>query len=92
MDQQRFNVEFCSESGEPATETHETSVQVYGPDAVSRKCVYDRFAQASNRWRTNRVRGRPSTSGTAENIERARVSLAKDRRLTLAISSERSGY
>jgi len=38
------------------------------------------FVQARNRWRTNRVRaGHPQA---AENIERVRVLLAKDRRLT----------
>ena len=42
---ERFNIKFCFKLGKTATETHEMLVQVYGQDAVSRKCVYDWFAR-----------------------------------------------
>ena len=39
--EQRVNIKFCYKLGKTATETHEMLVQVYGTEAVSRKCVYD---------------------------------------------------
>ena len=41
--EQRVNVKFCYTLGKTATETHGMLVQVYGTEAVSRKCVYDWF-------------------------------------------------
>jgi len=69
-------------------------VQVYGQDAMSRKCVYDWFARfrAGKESVEDEPRsGRSSTSRTVENIERVRVLLAKDRRLTLRLIAEEVG-
>ena len=41
--EQRANIKFCYKLGKTATETREMLVQVYGREAVSRKCVYERF-------------------------------------------------
>ena len=89
--EQRHNIKFCFKLGKTATETHEMLVQVYGQDAVSRKCVYDWFARlrAGKELMEDEPRsGRPSTSRTPKNIERVRVLLAKDWRLTLRLIAE----
>jgi len=55
------------------TETHEMLVQVYGTEAVSRKCVYDCFKRFRNGKETTEDEPRlgwPSTSRTPDMIER----------------------
>ena len=41
--EQQVNIKFCYKLGKTVTEKHEMLVQVYGTEAVSRKCVYDFF-------------------------------------------------
>src|SRR5206468_4212004 len=91
---QRINIKFCFKLDKTATETHEMLVQVYGLDAASRKCVYDWFARfrAGKESVEDEPRsGRPSTSKTAENIERVRVLLETDQRLPLRLIAEEVG-
>lgn len=66
-------------------------VQVYGTEAVSRKCVYDwfkRFRDGKETTEDEPRSGRPSTSRTPDMIERVRNMLARDRRLTLRLMAE----
>jgi transposase len=61
------NIKFCYKLGKTATETHEMLVQVYGTEAVSRKCVYDwfkRFRDGKETTEDEPRSGRPSTSRT----------------------------
>ena len=41
--EQRANIKFCYKLGKTAMETSGVLVQVYGREAVSRKCVYEWF-------------------------------------------------
>ena len=57
--EQRVNIKFCYKLGKMAMETHEMLVQVYGMEAVSRKCVYDGsnvFATGRKQLRMSHVR------------------------------------
>ena len=60
-------------------------VQVYGREAMSRKCVYEWFKHfrkgARSCW--------PSTSRTPEMIEKVRKMLAQDQRLSLILTAEK---
>lgn len=89
--EQRVNIKFCYKLGKTATETHGMLVQVYGTEAVSRKCVYDwfkRFRDGKETTEDEPRSGRPSTSRTPDMIERVRNMLARDRRLTLRLMAE----
>lgn len=69
-------------------------VQVYGREAVSRKCVYEwfkRFREGKETTEDEPRSGRPSTSRTPEMIEKVRQMLAQDRRLTLRLIAEELG-
>ena len=60
-----MNIKFCYKLGKMATETHEMLVQVYGMEAVSRKCVYDwfkRFRDGKETTEDEPHSGRPSTA------------------------------
>ena len=69
----------------------EMLVQVYGTEAVSRKCVYDRFKRFRDGKQTTEDEprsGRPSTSRTPDMTGRVRQMLAQDRRVTLRLMAE----
>jgi len=88
------NIKFCYKLGKTATETHEILVQVYGTEAVSRKCVYDWFKCFRDGKETTEDEprsGRPSTSRTPDMIERVRQMLAQDRRVTSRLMAEELG-
>ena len=69
-------------------------VQVYGREAVSRKCVYEwfkRFREGKETTEDEPRSGRPSTSRTSEMIEKVRQMLAEERRPTLRLIVEELG-
>ncbi|KAJ4447940.1 hypothetical protein ANN_09949, partial [Periplaneta americana] len=73
--EQRVNIKFCYKLGKTATETHGMLVQVYGREAVSRKCVYEwfkRFREGKETIEDEQRSGRPSTSRTPEMIEKGK--------------------
>jgi len=75
-------------------ETHGMLVQVYGTEAVSRKCVYNWFKCFHDGKETTEdepCSGRPSTSRTPDMIERVQEMLAKDQRVTLRLMVEELG-
>ena len=60
-------------------------VQVYGREALSRKCLYERFKRFREGKETTEdepFSGRPSISTTPGMIEKVRQMLAQDQRLT----------
>ena len=70
-------------------------VQVYEREAVSRKCVYEwfkRFREGKETTEDEPRSGRLPTSRTPEMIEKVRQVLAQDRRLTLRLIAEESGF
>ena len=80
--------------GKTATEMREMLVQVYGWEAVNRKCVYKWFKRSREGKETTEdepCSGRPSTSRTPEMIEKVRHMLAQDRRLMLRLLVEELG-
>jgi transposase len=86
--EQRVNIKFCYKLGKTATEKHEMLVQVYGTEAVSRKCVYSWFKSFRDGKETNEDKprsGRLSTSRAPDAIEQVRQMLAQDRRVTLQL-------
>ncbi|GBM95946.1 Putative uncharacterized protein FLJ37770 [Araneus ventricosus] len=89
--EQLVNIKFCFKLGKTAMETHEMLVNVYGVDAVSKKCIFEwfkRFRDGKEDVKDDPRSGRPSTSTTPDNIERMRRMLADDRRLSLRMTAE----
>ena len=89
--EQRANIKVCYKLGNTGTETRGILVQVYGREAVSRKCVYEwfkRFREGKETIEDEPHSGRPSTSKTPEMIEKERQMLAQDRRPTLRLMEE----
>ena len=71
--EQHANSKFCYKLGKTATEMSEMLVQVYGREAMSRKCVYEWFKHFRERKETTEdepCSGWPSTSRTPEMIEK----------------------
>ena len=69
-------------------------MQVYGREAVGRKCVYEwlkRFREGKETIVDEPCSGRPSTSSTPEMIKKVRQMLAQDRGLTLRLIVEELG-
>ncbi|GBL98073.1 Putative uncharacterized protein FLJ37770 [Araneus ventricosus] len=90
---QLVNIKFCFKLSKTATETHEMLVKVYDVDAVSKKCVFEwfeLFRDGKEDAKDETRSGRPPTSRTPDNIERARRMLADDRRLSLRMIAEES--
>ena len=88
--EQRINMKFCYKLGKTATETHAMLVQVYRTDAVSRKCVYDwfkHFREGKETVDDEPRSGRPSTSVTTDNIERARQMLLQNNKIIINYNS-----
>ena len=92
--EERTNIKFCFKLGQTATETCEKFVQMYGREAVSRKCVYEwfkRFREGKETTEDEPCSVRPSTRGTPKMIEKVRQMLAQDRQLTLRFIAEELG-
>ena len=69
-------------------------VQVYGSEAVCRKCVCEclkRFRKGKETTEDEPRFGRPSTSRTPEMIDKVRQMLTQNRRLTLRLIAEELG-
>ncbi|WP_316399518.1 leucine zipper domain-containing protein [Bradyrhizobium sp. 33ap4] len=84
--EQRANVKFCVKLEKSATETFEMIRQAYGDESVSRTTCFEWHA----RFRSDRASlnddarsGRPSTSSTAETVEKIKGLVHEDRRVTI---------
>jgi len=67
------------------------SKAVYGDDCLSRGKVFEWYARLKNGRHSledDPREGRPSTSTTDENVERVRVLLSRNRRITVEMLSE----
>ena len=88
--EQRENIRFCQKLEKTATETREMLVQVYGREAVSRKCVYEWL----KRFREGKETTEDATFESVINkqnprmIEKVGKMLEQDRRLTLRLIAE----
>lgn len=89
--EQRINLKFLVKLGKTATESLEMLKQVYGDEALSRARVFDwhkRFKEGQEEVEDDARSGRPSTSMTANNIERVRQVLRRDNRLTIRMIAD----
>ena len=92
--EQRSDIKFCYKLGRTATETCEMLVQVYGSEAVSRKCVYEwfkRFREGKETTEDEPRSGRPLTRRTPDMIEKMRQILVQNRLLPLRLIAEELG-
>jgi transposase len=91
--EQRVNIMFCCRLGKTVTDMHQM-VQVYGTEAVSRKCVYDwfkRFSDGNETTEDEPCSVRQLTSRTPDMVEWVRQMLAQDWRVTLRLMAEELG-
>ena len=67
--------------GKTPTEALKLLQEVYGDDTMSRTCLFDwhrRFKEGREEVEDDHRSGRPSTSGTDENVERVRQKVQSD--------------
>jgi len=72
--EQSINMKFCFKLQKRAKETHKMLKLVYGDSAVTMKMVYkwfERFRNGCESVEDEEKSGRPSTSKTHENVEKA---------------------
>ncbi|KOC61326.1 Putative uncharacterized protein FLJ37770, partial [Habropoda laboriosa] len=72
-------------------ETYQMMQNAYGSDCLGRTQLFEWYSRFKNGRRTLEDvprKGRPSTSRTYENLERVRMLLVKDRRMTCEMLSE----
>jgi len=84
--EQRANIKFICRLGKSASETLSALQQVYGDTALKKSAVYDwfsRFKNGQEKLGDDQRSGRPSTSRTAEMIEKVRKLIQCDRRMTI---------
>jgi transposase len=84
--EQRANIKFMCRLGKSASETLSALQQVYGDTALKKSAVYDwfsRFKNGQEKLEDDQRSGRPSTSRTAEMIEKVRQLIQCDRRMTI---------
>ncbi|GFV08162.1 protein GVQW3 [Trichonephila clavipes] len=82
MNEQKINVKFCFKLGKRLTEIYLMLVRAYGDQALSTKCVYERFAryrEGRESVSDNPRSKRPVAPVIAENIEKLSKLISKDR-------------
>ena len=89
--EQRCAIKFCLKLGMNATETCGKLQEAYGEDALSRAQIFRWFKDFSagrDSVQDEPRSGRPATSKTDENVERAKSLVRSDRRLTIRLIAE----
>ncbi|GBO44942.1 Putative uncharacterized protein FLJ37770 [Araneus ventricosus] len=90
--EQRVTIKFCFKLGKTAMETHEMLVNVYGVEAVIKKCVFEcfkHFRVGKEDVEDEPRLVRPPTSTIPDNIERVQWMLADGWRLSLRMIAEK---
>jgi histone-lysine N-methyltransferase SETMAR len=93
--EQRANIKFMCRLGISASETLSALQQVYGDTALKKSAVYDwfsRFKNGQEKLEDDQRSGRPSTSRTAEMIEKVRHLIQCDRRMTIVELEQEVGF
>lgn len=88
--EQRCAIKFCVKLGESASLTYEKLQRAYREHSLSRAQVFrwhKAFLEGREAVEDKPRSGRPSTSKTDKNVERVRVLVRSDRRLTLRLMS-----
>lgn len=89
--EQRINLKFLVKLGKGPTECLKLLQEAYGEDAMSRPRVFEwhkRFKSGREEVEDDPKSGRPSTTKTAENIDRVNQLVRSDRRLTVRMIAE----
>lgn len=92
--EQRIVVKFHFKLGKTASETYLLLKEVYGSECLSRTRVFEwfkRFKNGREDVEDDERSGRPSTSKTDENVEKIRILIRSDRRLTIRAIAETVG-
>ena len=83
---QRFYIKFCFQLGKTSSETIQMMQKAFGNECMSktrRNGWYNRFKGGRTSLDSDFRSGRPSTTKTLDNIERVRLAIQGDRRLTV---------
>jgi len=89
--EQRTNIKFLVKLGKSGNEIKETSVQVYGNNAMKKTEVYKwvkRFPEGRESVTDEERSGRPATSRNKGNIAKIRQIVRENRRLTVRSTEE----
>lgn len=92
--EQRYAVKFCFKLGKSASETLALIKQAYGDDALSRTRVFEwhkMFKEGRELVEDEHRVGRPTTARTEAQVAKVKEVLDSDRRLTIALISEKTG-
>ena len=84
--EQRANLKFLAKLGETPFKSFAMLQQVYGEEMMSRTRAFEwhkRFKEGREKVEDDPWSGRPSTSRTADNIERVKQMVRADHRLTV---------
>jgi transposase len=84
--EQRYAIKFCVKLDETASETFKKLQKAYGDEVLSQAQVFrwhKMFKEGREHVEDEQRSGRPSTSRTDENVERVRILVDKDRRVTV---------
>ena len=83
---QRICIKFCFRLGKTSSETIQMMQEAFGNECMIKKRIkewYNRFKGSRTSIDSDSRSGRPSTTKTLDNIERVRVAIEGDRRLTV---------
>ena len=83
---QRICIKFCFQLGKTSSETIQMIQKAFGNECMSntrRKEWYNCFKEGRTSVDSDSRSGRPSTTKTLDNIERVRLAIEGDRRLTV---------
>ena len=83
---QRICIKFCFQLGKTSSETIHMMQKAFGNECMSKTRIkewYNRFKGGRTSVDSNSRSGRPSTTETLDNIERVRLAIEGDRRLTV---------
>ena len=89
--EQQINLKFLVRLGKTPTEALKLLQEVYGNDAMSRTRLFEwhrRFKEEREEVEDDHKSGKPSTSKTYENVERARQKVWSDCRLTVRMIAD----
>ena len=83
---QRICIKFCFQLGKKSSETIQMMQNAFGNECMSKRRIkewYNRFKGGRTSVDSDSRSGRPSTTRTLDNIERVRLAIEGDRRLTV---------
>ena len=83
---QRTCIKFCFQLGKTSSETIQMMQKAFGNECMSKKRIkewYDRLKGGRTSVDSDSRSGRPSTTKALDNIERVRLAMDGDRRLTV---------